>query len=70
MLRLAKRQFLSFPSDFTGQQAKMTQANTLAFIFPIWWLSCSAILKGWMDQALSDVFAFKFTEKGLEGMLK
>ena len=58
------------PKDILDQQAKITQADGLAFVFPIWWLSCPAILKGWMDRVLFRGFAFKLTEKGPEGLLR
>ncbi len=56
--------------DVLDQQAKVAQADGLAFIFPIWWLSCPAILKGWMDRVLSFGFAYKYTETGMVGILK
>ena len=58
------------PQDVLDQQAKVARADGLAFIFPIWWLSCPAILKGWIDRVLSRGFAYKFGERGMEGLLK
>jgi NAD(P)H dehydrogenase (quinone) len=58
------------PQDVLDQQAKVARADGLAFIFPIWWLYCPAILKGWIDRVFSPGFAYKYTEKGMEGLLK
>ena len=58
------------PSDVRDQQSKLVQADALAFIFPIWWHSCPAILKGWIERVLSRGFAYKFTETGPVGLLK
>ena len=58
------------PQDVLDQQAKVTQADGLAFIFPIWWFSCPAILKGWIDRVLSRGYAYKFTEAGPVSLLK
>ncbi len=58
------------PQDVLDQQAKVARTDGLAFIFPIWWLSCPAILKGWIDRVLSRGFAYKFGERGMEGLLK
>ncbi len=59
------------PQDVLDQQAKVARADGLAFIFPIWWLSSPAILKGWIDRVLTRGFAYSFTETGMmEGLLK
>ena len=58
------------PPDVASEQAKITRAEALVFIFPIWWLTCPGILKGWMDRVLTHGFAFQITDKGFEGKLK
>ena len=58
------------PQDVLDQQAKVARADGLAFIFPIWWLSCPAILEGWIQRVFYRGFAYRFTEKGMEGLLK
>ena len=59
------------PQDVLDQQAKLAQADGLAFIFPIWWLSCPAVFKGWIDRVLTEGFAYRFAEmKRMEGLLK
>jgi len=49
-------------------QKKVADANKLIFIYPIWWNSMPAILKGWLDRVLTSHFAFKFTPKRFLGM--
>lgn len=59
------------PRDVLDQQAMVARADGLAFIFPVWWYSCPAILKGWIDRVLYRGFAYQFTETGvIEGLLK
>ncbi len=58
------------PQDVLEQQAKVAQADALAFIYPVLWLSPPAIIKGWFDRVLSYGFAYKIGGRGLEGLLK
>jgi NAD(P)H dehydrogenase (quinone) len=58
------------PVDIQAQQAKVARAEGLAFIFPIWWSSMPAILKGWIDRVFSLGFAYAFAEEGPVGLLK
>jgi NAD(P)H dehydrogenase (quinone) len=47
---------------------KLKNADYLIFIFPLWWASCPAILKGWIDRIFSCKFAWdgkKLFSKGL-----
>lgn len=43
----------AFSPDIVGEIEKIQQANLLLFIFPIWWFSVPAILKGWFDRILA-----------------
>lgn len=47
------------PQDVLEQQAKVAQADALAFVYPVWWASAPAIIKGWFDRVLSYGFAYK-----------
>jgi len=44
-------------------QAKITRADELVFIFPIWWVSVPAILKNFFDTVLTSGFAYRYTKK-------
>jgi NAD(P)H dehydrogenase (quinone) len=67
---LASLQSGETPVDIQDQQAKVARAEGLAFIFPIWWSSMPAILKGWIDRVFSLGFAYAFGEEGPVGLLK
>ena len=67
---LASLQSGETPADIKAQQDKVAWAEGLAFIFPIWWSSMPAILKGWIDRVFSLGFAYAFTEEGPVGLLK
>ena len=58
--------------EVRGQQEKISQANGLVFIHPVWWTGQPAILKGWIDRVFSMGFAYGFDEKTGEpqGLLK
>ena len=59
------------PKDVLDEQAKVAKAEALVFIYPVWWWSVPAILKGWFDRVLSCGFAYKITEsEEIEGLLK
>jgi len=51
------------PDDVRAQQEKVSEAEGLVFIHPIWWTGPPAILKGWIDRVFSIGFAYAFDEK-------
>ena len=58
--------------DVRAQQEKVSQANGLVFIHPVWWTGQPAILKGWIDRVFSMGFAYMLDEKTghPQGLLK
>ncbi|SEP60684.1 Putative NADPH-quinone reductase (modulator of drug activity B) [Devosia sp. YR412] len=44
--------------DITALQQRLAAADTLVLVFPIWWFSLPAILKGWFDRVWTPKFAF------------
>jgi NAD(P)H dehydrogenase (quinone) len=54
----------AMPADVLREQARVDRAEALAFVFPIWWWSFPAILKGWIERVFSDGWAYSF-EPGL-----
>ncbi len=46
--------------DNQKMQQHIKEADRLIFIYPIWWGSMPAILKGWFDRILTPGFAFKY----------
>ncbi|MBI5583118.1 MAG: NAD(P)H-dependent oxidoreductase [Deltaproteobacteria bacterium] len=67
---LAALQQGQVPADIAAHQERVTRAEGLAFIFPIWWSSMPALLKGWIDRVFSLGFAYAFREEGPVGLLK
>jgi len=51
-------------------QAKITLANELVFVHPMWWVSPPAIMKNFLDNNLSSGFAFKYENGRPKGLLK
>ena len=58
------------PDDVAKEQEDIAWADTLAFIYPIWWHERPAILKGWIDRTFTKGFAWDFDENGRVGKLK
>ena len=56
--------------DALEQQQKVASVDALAFIHPMWGWTIPAILKGWLERVFSYGFAYKTSEKGMEGLLK
>ena len=44
-------------------QQKIKKADNLIFIYPVWWGTMPAILKGFFDKVLTSPFAFQFVVK-------
>lgn len=44
--------------DVAEHQALLTWCDRLVLVFPLWWWSMPAILKGWVDRVLSTDFAY------------
>lgn len=51
------------------EQNLLLEADVISVIYPLWWAGFPAILKGYIDKVLAYGFAYKATEKGIEGLL-
>lgn len=59
------------PADIATEQNDIRWADTVVFIYPVWWYEQPAILKGWIDRVMSHGFAYRMTDNGMvEGLLK
>ena len=58
------------PKDIKKEQNYISKADTLIFIFPIWWSAMPAMLKGYIDRVFSLGFAYDITEDEVIGLLK
>jgi NAD(P)H dehydrogenase (quinone) len=61
---------LGAPRDVAEQQAKVAQADALAFISPVYFVGFPAILKGWIERVFSLGFAFGMTPEAWRGDLR
>jgi len=58
------------PQDVLHEQARVDRADALVFVFPVWWWSFPAVLKGWIERVFSEGWAYRF-EPGLSrGLLR
>jgi NAD(P)H dehydrogenase (quinone) len=55
--------------DIEEEQILVTEADTLIMIYPVWWWSQPAILKGWIDRVFTLNYAFRYTPDGPVGLL-
>jgi len=60
---------LGAPRDVAEQQAKVAQADALAFVAPVYFVGFPAILKGWIERVFSLGFAFGMTPQAWRGEL-
>jgi NAD(P)H dehydrogenase (quinone) len=55
------------PADVATQQAKVANAQALAFIAPVYFVGFPAILKGWIERVFTLGFAFGLSAEGWRG---
>lgn len=55
--------------DVVKMQQKITDAEHLIFIYPMWWNGMPAILKGFIDRVFSSGYAFKYVGVLPQGLL-
>lgn len=68
-----KQEYLEFermrdlPKDHIRDaiQEKITWADEIMFIFPIWWYDSPAVMKNWYDMNITSGFAYKYHGKPL-----
>ena len=50
-------------------QKILKNTDELILVFPIWWMSIPAILKGFFDKVMTKGFAYESTQTGIKGNL-
>ena len=59
------------PYELTKQyQTKLKDSDEVIFIFPIWWSSVPAILKGFIDKLMLKGYAYQIDQTGWHPLLK
>ncbi|MDR6572219.1 NAD(P)H dehydrogenase (quinone) [Curtobacterium sp. 320] len=54
------------PTDVVAEQRRIDRATDLVLVFPVWWWSLPALLKGWIDRVFVNGWAYDVG--GDEGM--
>jgi NAD(P)H dehydrogenase (quinone) len=57
------------PEDVALERRYVAEADTLVFIYPVWWFAMPAIMKGYIDRVFGEGFAFAFNGTRLTGLL-
>lgn len=58
------------PDDVRAHQARVDGADALILVFPIYWWSFPAVLKGWIDRVFIGGWAFRFEEGKVVGTMR
>ena len=64
-LQYGYRQRTELEADLLDAQAKIMWAEHLVWIYPVWWGSIPALLKGFLDRVFLPGFAFKKRENSV-----
>ncbi|MEG5852224.1 NAD(P)H-dependent oxidoreductase [Enterobacter mori] len=54
----------ALPEDILREQQRVERADMLIFVFPVYWWSVPALLKGWFDRVLTLNWAYKVADDG------
>ena len=47
------------PADVAAEQARLQAADTLVLVYPLYWWSLPAVLKGWIDRVFTQGWAYQ-----------
>jgi NAD(P)H dehydrogenase (quinone) len=53
-----------FASDIAAEQLRLDRATHLVLVFPVYWWSMPALLKGWIDRVFVNGWAFDIAAEG------
>ncbi len=67
---LAQLQEGIIPPKIAKEQQQLLWADSLIFIYPLWWFGRPAMLKGWFDIVMTNGLAFEYSSDGVKGLLK
>jgi NAD(P)H dehydrogenase (quinone) len=57
------------PGDIRAAQAAVAACNTLTVVYPLWWASMPAMLKGYIDRVFARGFAYQGESGATRGLL-
>ena len=49
---------MPIPADVILEHQKIAKADTIIFLYPVWWSDCPAKMKGWFDRVYSVGYAY------------
>lgn len=52
------RREIAQPADIAAEQARVDRADALVLVYPIYWWSMPALLKGWVDRVFANGWAY------------
>ncbi|MBF4625722.1 NAD(P)H-dependent oxidoreductase [Clavibacter sp. VKM Ac-2872] len=52
------------PADVLAEQARLDAVDHVVLVFPVWWWSMPALLKGWIDRTFIGGWAFDIDDDG------
>lgn len=58
----------AFPADVLAEQARLDRADALVLVFPVYWWSMPALMKGWIDRVFTVGWAYD--DSSGQGVLK
>lgn len=64
ILTYGYRKVTELEPDLLQAQKDISEANHIVFVYPNWWSTYPALLKGFIDRVFIPGFAFKYREKG------
>jgi NAD(P)H dehydrogenase (quinone) len=59
-----------FPDDVAAEHRRLDAADHLVLVFPVWWWSMPALLKGWVDRVFVNGWAFDVSAPDAEGGMR
>lgn len=54
----------TLPEDIKAIHDRLDRADSLAFVFPMYWWSVPGLLKSWFDRVLTRAWAYDYSEDG------
>jgi len=63
ILKIANSQEADLEPDILSVQEEISKANHLVFVYPNWWGTYPALLKGFFDRVFTSGFAFHYRSK-------
>lgn len=49
------------PADVAAEQARIDRADAIVLVYPVYWWSMPALLRGWIDRVFANGWAFDFS---------